>query len=757
MKISNLHLVILFWVISLSTIYSQKYDYDAITSQINNNFNIPSQSSINQDWEIVFSYDLLDEIGTSGFGGIVYDQDWDELWISSWGNEYFEILSLTDTSLTEITSLVIDGVSNVRGMTTDGEFVYAGNASDTIKIIDLFYNYEGEIIAPITVRYIAYDPQADAGNGGFWIGDWSTDPTLIDKNGNILRTLNYENLGTSNIYGGVYDNYSSGGPFLWLWGRGFGGGNPQTIVQIDIATGLPTGVSHDVMLDVGADRDSSVAGGLFITDQLFTDKVILGGILQGGGDRLFGYDISTSIIITTPPAAYTSSATNVSSNSATLNGTLNPNGITTGYSFEFGTTISYGTTISGTNTYTGIFDTDVSENVIDLLPNTTYHYRLIATNSDGTSYGNDMEFTTESSTIVKPTVTTEAASNITSNSARLNGTVNPNGSSTSYSFEYGTNTNYGITVSNGTELNGTTNISVNYDISGLSPNTTYHYRTIATNTGGTTFGNDLTFTTSSTGTSDVNLAWTGLSVSSWNWQVGNTITADLKVKNFGTEAAFSHKSQLYLSIDTDITSSDITLGNPISYTEIAAGDSLTSSQSFTVPSISNGVYYLGAIVDINNDVFESNENNSNYRTGKIVVGYPLTLQISKSVNFGDPTLKSSYKMIGIPGTKNIPITTILSGTHGDDWVAYYDNGATSDYLIPYNGTSQFNFQPGNGFWILSKSALSMNESSSPASLIYELGNNSKLEIVTSINLNSGWNIISNPFEINVNWAEVQAF
>lgn len=757
MKFSNLLLIILFWVISFSTLPAQNYDHDALTSQTSNNFNIPSLSSFNQDWEVLFTYDLLDEIGISGFGGIVYDQYWDELWISSWGNEYFEILSLTDTSLTELTSFVIDSVSNIRGMTTDGEFVYAGNASDTIKIIDLLYNFQGEIIAPINVRYIAYDPEADAGNGGFWIGNWTADPTLIDKNGNILRTLDYNNLGASNIYGGVYDNYSDGGPYLWLWERGLGGGNPQNIIQIDIASGLPTGISHDVMLDVGADRDSSVAGGLFITDKLFSGKIILGGILQGGGDRLFGYDISPSIIITAPPTVITKSASNISATSATLNGTLNPNGKSTIYNFELGTSISYGTTITNSDLFTGIFDTDVSDEVTDLLPNTTYHYRLVATNSDGTEYGDDVEFTTNSETILSPTVVTTPATNIGSSSATLNGTVNPNESSTSYAFEYGTTTSYGSTVSNGTNISGNVAFVVHYDLTSLSANTTYHYRIIATNAGGTTLGNDITFTTNSTN-ADIDLEWRTLSSLSFDWEIGSLLNSELLVRNNGTTSSGAHESQLYLSVDDIIESSDIALGNQISFPSIPAGDSVSVSTSFLVPSITKGIYYFGAIVDINNAVLESNEENNNYfRKGKIIVGYPNTIQLNSSVTFNDPTLTSSFRMIGIPGDNNQSISQLLNGNFNEDWVSYYDNGNTTNYLVSYDGSNTFNFSPGKGFWILSKNNINVSQNVNVVTLENNWVSSGSYEIGYPISLHNGWNIISNPFESDVIWSAVQDF
>lgn|GEM_PF-3291647 len=99
-------------------------------------------------------------------------------------------------------------------------------------------------------------------------------------------------------------------------------------------------------------------------------------------------------------------------------------------------------------------------------------------------------------TLLPPTVVTDPATNITETTADLNGTVNANGSSTSVTFEYGLTTAYGTIVSStpGT-VTGNTNTAVMAAITGLTPNTEYHYRCVGTSSAGTTNGNDQTFTT----------------------------------------------------------------------------------------------------------------------------------------------------------------------------------------------------------------------------------------------------------------------
>jgi len=95
--------------------------------------------------------------------------------------------------------------------------------------------------------------------------------------------------------------------------------------------------------------------------------------------------------------------------------------------------------------------------------------------------------------VLTPMVSTGTASSVTETSATLNGTVNPNGVSTTYYFEYGTTTSYGSRTSEMNAGSGDSAVSVSADIAGLTEETTYHFRLVATNTNGTTYGSDGTF------------------------------------------------------------------------------------------------------------------------------------------------------------------------------------------------------------------------------------------------------------------------
>jgi hypothetical protein len=96
---------------------------------------------------------------------------------------------------------------------------------------------------------------------------------------------------------------------------------------------------------------------------------------------------------------------------------------------------------------------------------------------------------------VAPTVTTTAATGVTNNFATLNGTVNPNGQSSTAFFVYGLTTSYGSTNVISGALTGSSTVAVSTNLTGLSWGQTYHFRLAAYNTSGTNYGSDLTFAT----------------------------------------------------------------------------------------------------------------------------------------------------------------------------------------------------------------------------------------------------------------------
>jgi len=212
---------------------------------------------------------------------------------------------------------------------------------------------------------------------------------------------------------------------------------------------------------------------------------------QSLGGTAYGADMTFTTLA--PPTVTTDAAAPVTTTTAQLNGTVNANGTSTTVTFEYGTTTGYGTTVTADQSpATGNADTAVSKAISGLTPGTVYHYRAVGVNAHGTTYGEDRTFIT---TVGPPVVTTNAATSVLANGATLNGTVTSNSASTTVTFEYGTTTAYGTTVTaDQSPVNGL-DVAVSKAITGLTSNTTYHYRVVGTNANGTTYGADMTFTT----------------------------------------------------------------------------------------------------------------------------------------------------------------------------------------------------------------------------------------------------------------------
>ncbi len=193
-----------------------------------------------------------------------------------------------------------------------------------------------------------------------------------------------------------------------------------------------------------------------------------------------------------PPTVTTRDATGIQTTTATLNGRLNSlsDSESVEVSFEWGATTDYGNeTIPELRTQTG----DITANLSSLSPNTIYHFRLKVVGSKGTKYGPDMQFSTGPA---PPVATTGDAAKIKTSSATLRGSLDALGSAAnvSVSFEWGLTTSYGNETT--PELKTETG-NYSADLSGLVPNTTYHFRAKAVGDDAA-YGADAQFITSAT-------------------------------------------------------------------------------------------------------------------------------------------------------------------------------------------------------------------------------------------------------------------
>ena len=210
------------------------------------------------------------------------------------------------------------------------------------------------------------------------------------------------------------------------------------------------------------------------------------------------YTNSSCSVTTTTPTVTTTTPTSVSYTSAVSGGNVTSNGGST-------VTVSgivWHTSTPTVSTYTGKTTSGAASGswtntMTSLSPGTTYYVRAYATNSKGTSYGTTISFTTTATTT--PTVSTTTPSSVTQTSANSGGGVSSNGGSTvtDAGIVWHVNTNPTTSLYTGkiSHLSWADYSAWADSITGLSPSTTYYVRAYATNSLGTSYGNNLTFTT----------------------------------------------------------------------------------------------------------------------------------------------------------------------------------------------------------------------------------------------------------------------
>jgi phosphodiesterase/alkaline phosphatase D-like protein len=177
------------------------------------------------------------------------------------------------------------------------------------------------------------------------------------------------------------------------------------------------------------------------------------------------------------PTVSTGGATSIKDSSAVLTGTVNPQGTSTTYFFEYGLTSTYSAATKARPAGHGTRAVGASSSIAGLTAGTTYHYRLVATSRFGTSTGADRTFTT---TGHPPAVAiTGPPTAVGKTSVTLTGTINPNGEATAWTFQYGPTTTYGQQASGGFLNASSSAQTVTSPLTGLAPGTLFHYRVIA--------------------------------------------------------------------------------------------------------------------------------------------------------------------------------------------------------------------------------------------------------------------------------------
>jgi hypothetical protein len=317
--------------------------------------------------------------------------------------------------------------------------------------------------------------------------------------------------------GAVYlDHFQFGGGLMKFDASQFNSPTPVgTEIDPTGAAGIAIGPNDDLYLDRGdrIEQRSSAnvpIGAPFGSGDLGKpDWPISFGVAVGATGDVYATTPYGQVSVFGPgpainlPKLTTGAASAVVQNSATISGSVDPDGAgnVTGCVFKYGTSTRYesGTlpcdpAASGGSPFTT--PTAVAADLSGLTSGPTYHYRLFSTNANGTQAGLDRTFATPEAVL---DLTTGSVTAVAKDRATLHGTFTGAGQDVDYYFEYGTTSAYGQTepVPPGADAGNATGPQVfaPVEIDGLLGDTTYHYRVVASNVYGKSFGADQTFTT----------------------------------------------------------------------------------------------------------------------------------------------------------------------------------------------------------------------------------------------------------------------
>lgn len=205
---------------------------------------------------------------------------------------------------------------------------------------------------------------------------------------------------------------------------------------------------------------------------------------------------TTSVgIATQAPTVSSTTAVNLTTTSARLQGSVNAHGGLTNVFFEYGSSPGFGTNSINYSAGSGTSPQNMIHDITGLLPATQYQFRLVAENNfnnSTTTTGTTITFTTLP---LPPLIETHAAAALSTTSARLNGKVNAQNGSAAVTFEWGTD---GVSFPNSltatpSPVTGSTLTDVSVDLANLAQFTTYHFRVKAVSAGGSITGSVLTF------------------------------------------------------------------------------------------------------------------------------------------------------------------------------------------------------------------------------------------------------------------------
>jgi|GEM_PF-2838567 len=424
-------------------------------------------------------------------------------------------------------------------------WIYAGNGDGTFGSSPTTQNI-GSTPTHLTIQDFNADGKLDVAVTNF---SSSTVSVLLGNGDGTLNTATHLSTGTSSFpFGiesedldldgdfdfavtlagtgkvGIMTNNGRGGfitPVTYSVGsgpRGIGIGDFDDDGKLDIVTGNFGGSNYSILEGNG---DATFAATCNTATASGTWAAVAADFNKDGTEDFALVTAGYLDVYLSGPVVVTSAATAVTTSSATLNGTINPKDNTiVSAEFRYGTDPTLATfstqTVDVSSVGTGSSPVAVLANLINLLPNTTYYFRLVATYCEGaclatalgkteqsglniktiggfkstasmdglpTVMGSILNFTT--SAVVLPAVTTTAATAVMASSATLNGTINPKGNTiVSAVFRYGTDPTLATfstqTVDVSSVGTGSSPVAVSANVTELEASSTYYFQLVAT-------------------------------------------------------------------------------------------------------------------------------------------------------------------------------------------------------------------------------------------------------------------------------------
>ena len=402
-------------------------------------------------------------ITCSGFTGTADDDVW-----------YKFIANSTDPTITVVGSSTLDAVLDLHSGTCSGPYVDCADATysggtETINTIGL------AIGSTYYVRVYGFG-SGTSSQGTFVICVYGaapvTLPTITTSPANTITN-------TTAISGGNIT--SDGGASVTARGVCWGTSSNPDVLGNHTTDGTGTGIFTSNITGL-------TSGTLYHIRAYATNS----------NGTAYGNDLNFTTTGGTPtiPIVQTTGAYLITNTNATSGGDVSSDGGSSVTARGLCWAITANPDIINSHTTDGAGTGTFVSNLTGLTPGTIYHIRAYATNSTGTAYGSDLNFTTTGGTLIIPTLTTTAAYSIGSTFATSGGNITNDGGSTviARGICWDVTVNPDLTSSHTTDGGGTGSFSSS--LTGLTPNTNYHIRAYATNSIGTAYGSDLNFSTS---------------------------------------------------------------------------------------------------------------------------------------------------------------------------------------------------------------------------------------------------------------------